>query len=62
MARLRKMLDRIEPLFDKGGKLEKYAAVYEMIDTVFYSPSTVTRGTPHVRDAVDLKRVTVPGL
>ena len=59
MAILRNMLDRIEPLFDKGGKLEKYAALYEMVDTVFYSPSTVTRVTPHVRDAVDLKRVMI---
>ncbi len=59
MAALRRMLDRVEPLFSKGGRLEKYAAVYEMIDTVFYSPGTVTRGTPHVRDAVDLKRVMI---
>lgn len=59
MSRLRKLLDRFEPLFTQGGKLEKYAALYEMIDTVFYSPSTVTRGTPHVRDAVDLKRVMI---
>ncbi|MFV1972498.1 MAG: NADH:ubiquinone reductase (Na(+)-transporting) subunit B [Thiohalobacterales bacterium] len=59
MSRLRNMLDRLEPLFTQGGKLEKYAALYEMIDTVFYSPSTVTRGTPHVRDAVDLKRVMI---
>ncbi len=59
MAVLRKMLDRVEPMFDKGGKLERYAAFYEMVDTIFYSPSTVTRGTPHVRDAVDLKRVMI---
>ena len=59
MSGLRKLLDRLEPLFTQGGKLEKYAAFYEMVDTVFYSPSTVTRGTPHVRDAVDLKRVMI---
>ena len=57
MGRLRKYLDRIEPDFSKGGRFEKFEAVYEMIDTVFYSPSAVTRSAPHVRDAIDLKRV-----
>jgi Na+-transporting NADH:ubiquinone oxidoreductase subunit B len=31
--------------------------VYEMVDTFLYSPSDVTSGATHVRDAVDLKRV-----
>lgn len=57
MSWLRKLLDQMEPLFAKGGRLEMFGAVYEAADTLFYSPATVTRGTPHVRDAVDLKRV-----
>jgi Na+-transporting NADH:ubiquinone oxidoreductase subunit B len=57
MARLRRFLDRIEPQFEKGGPYEKYYALYEMIDTFIYSPADVTRGSPHVRDAIDLKRV-----
>jgi Na+-transporting NADH:ubiquinone oxidoreductase subunit B len=56
MARLRRFLDRIEPQFQKGGPYEKYYAVFEMIDTFVYSPADVTRGSPHVRDAIDLKR------
>lgn len=59
MARLRRMLDRIEPLFQRGGPLEKYDAVYEMIDTGLYSPASVTRAAPHVRDGIDLKRVMI---
>ena len=59
MARLRTMLDRIEPLFARGGRLEKFNAIYEMVDTLFYSPPDVTRGSPHVRDALDLKRVMI---
>ena len=59
MSWLRDLLDRMEPHFTKGGRLEKFGAVYEAADTLFYSPSSVTRGTPHVRDAVDLKRVMV---
>ena len=56
---LRGVLDRLHPLFAKGGKLEKYYAVYEMVDTFFYSPPDVTRGAPHVRDGIDLKRTMI---
>ena len=59
MKRLRKMLDNAEPLFIKGGRLEKFHAIYEMVDTLFYSPPDVTRGSPHIRDAIDLKRVMI---
>jgi Na+-transporting NADH:ubiquinone oxidoreductase subunit B len=59
MAKTREFLDRMHPLFAKGGKFEKYYAVYEMVDTFFYSPPDVTRGAPHVRDGIDLKRVMI---
>lgn len=59
MKRLRKFLDRMEPLFARGGRFEKFNAVFEMIDTALYSPPDVTRGSPHVRDAIDLKRVMI---
>ncbi|MDH3546887.1 MAG: NADH:ubiquinone reductase (Na(+)-transporting) subunit B, partial [Gammaproteobacteria bacterium] len=59
MRALRRLLDRFEPLFTRGGRLEKFNAVYEMVDTLFYSPPDVTRGSPHVRDAIDLKRVMI---
>jgi len=52
----RDFLDSIEPIFTKGGKLEKYYGLYEMVDTFIYTPSDVTRGTTHVRDGNDLKR------
>ncbi len=57
MAGLRSYLDRLEPAFQKGGKFEKFGALFEMVDTFLYSPRDVTRGAPHVRDAIDLKRV-----
>ncbi len=57
MSRLRRFLDRIEPQFHKGGPYEKFYAVFEMVDTFIYSPADVTRGSPHVRDGIDLKRV-----
>lgn len=54
---LRKFLDSIEPEFEKGGRLERWYAVYEAIDTILYTPGKVTVTSSHVRDAVDLKRV-----
>lgn len=53
---LRQFLDRIEPHFKKGGKFEKLSTVFEAVDTIFYTPGHVTVASPHVRDAVDLKR------
>jgi len=56
---LRKFLDRLAPSFHKGGKYEKYYALYEAVDTIFYSPASVTKSAPHVRDGIDLKRVMI---
>jgi len=56
---LRGFLDKYEPLFARGGRLEKFNAIFEMVDTLLYSPPDVTRGSPHVRDALDLKRVMI---
>ena len=59
MKPLRRMLDRMQPLFVPGGKFARFHALFEMVDTLFYSPPDLTRGAPHVRDAVDLKRVMI---
>ena len=53
---LRQWLDSIEPLFLKGGRFERYYAIYEMVDTLLYTPKTVTQFAPHVRVSLDLKR------
>ncbi len=57
MSRLRRFLDRLEPQFQKGGPYHKWFAVFEMVDTFLYSPADNTRGSPHVRDGIDLKRL-----
>ncbi len=59
MKRLRTLLDRMQPVFLPGGKYERFHALYEMVDTLFFSPADLTRGAPHVRDAIDLKRVMI---
>lgn len=56
---LRKILDDMEPHFHKGGKYEKWYALYEAADTIFYKPSDVTKSTSHVRDGIDLKRIMI---
>jgi Na+-transporting NADH:ubiquinone oxidoreductase subunit B len=57
MKPLRKQLDRFEPLFLKGGRLEMLYPLYEMIDTITFTPGHVTRTGSHVRDGLDLKRM-----
>ncbi|MGO3344803.1 MAG: NADH:ubiquinone reductase (Na(+)-transporting) subunit B [Marinomonas sp.] len=56
---LRKVLDKMEPAFHTGGKFEKWYALYEAVDTIFYRPSSVTKNGSHVRDAVDMKRIMI---
>ncbi|MBJ7553165.1 NADH:ubiquinone reductase (Na(+)-transporting) subunit B [Marinomonas spartinae] len=56
---LRKVLDKMEPEFHAGGKYEKWYALYEAVDTIFYRPSSVTKNGSHVRDAVDMKRIMI---
>ncbi len=59
MKPIRRFFDRLEPHFHKGGRFEKYYALYEVFDTFFFSPSSVTHSGAHVRDGIDLKRVMI---
>ncbi len=59
MRALRNFLDKIEPSFHKGGKHERWYALYEAVDTIFYRPPTVTKTSAHVRDGIDLKRIMI---
>ncbi|GAA6130447.1 NADH:ubiquinone reductase (Na(+)-transporting) subunit B [Halopseudomonas sabulinigri] len=56
---VRAFLDKIEHNFEKGGKHEKWYALYEAVDTFFYRPGSVTKTTAHVRDGLDLKRMMI---
>jgi Na+-transporting NADH:ubiquinone oxidoreductase subunit B len=59
MRALRRYLDRLQPLFRRGGRFEQFSALFEMVDTLLYTPADVTRDAPHVRDAMDLKRLMI---
>lgn len=54
---LRNLLDKVEPLFKKGGRFEKLYPLYEANDTFLYTPGEVAHGQTHVRDAMDTKRM-----
>jgi Na+-transporting NADH:ubiquinone oxidoreductase subunit B len=59
MKKLRSFLDNLEPLFTQGGRLERFHALFEAVDTFLFSPPDLSRGAPHIRDALDLKRVMI---
>jgi len=57
MKFLRKKLDAVAPLFEKGGKFEKWFPLYEAGDSFLWTPGHRTKSGPHVRDIIDLKRM-----
>ena len=59
MKPLRDLHDKVEPLFEKGGPLEKLYPLWEAHDTAMFTPGSVTRTAPHVRDGLDLKRMMI---
>jgi len=59
MKALRHFLDKLHPHFAPGGKFERLYPLYEAVDSFIYTPGEVTDGAPHVRDAMDLKRVMI---
>ncbi len=56
MSATRRFLDSLRPHFVDDGRLAKFYAIYEMVDTFIYTPGERANGTVHVRDIVDLKR------
>ncbi|RCU49131.1 MULTISPECIES: NADH:ubiquinone reductase (Na(+)-transporting) subunit B [Corallincola] len=56
---LKSFFESIEPSFEKGGKYEKYYALFEAAYTIFYTPGLVTKKNTHVRDNIDLKRMMI---
>ena len=48
--------DKLKALFSPGGRLHP---LYDAVDHFLFTPGTVTRGAPHVRDTMDLKRMMI---
>ena len=58
MKFLHDILEKQKPLFQKGGKFEKFYYLWEANETFLFTPATVTsRKGVQVRDAIDLKRM-----
>jgi Na+-transporting NADH:ubiquinone oxidoreductase subunit B len=53
------MEEKIAPLFEKGGKFERFYTLYEAGDTFHRTPADVTPSAPHVRDSIDQKRLMI---
>ena len=56
MRMLLDLFERLHPLVGNGGKLKALKPVVEATENFFFAPATVTVDSPHVRDALDLKR------
>jgi Na+-transporting NADH:ubiquinone oxidoreductase subunit B len=54
---LRNFFSSREPLFQKGGKYQKFYPIFEMVETIFFTSNTVTKVAPHARSFVDMKRI-----
>lgn len=60
MKFLRQLLDNQKKnLFSKGKKLEKFAPIYDAVDTFLYNPGTTTSGFTQIRDVIDYKRIMI---
>ncbi len=59
MKLLRTILDKLQPHFGKGGRLKSVGPLFEAADMFAYTPGHTTKGAPHVRDALDLKRLMI---
>ena len=58
MKFLQKKFDQLKPLFEKGGKYEKFYPIYEGHRTIFFAPDEVTgRQGTQIKDGADLKRL-----
>lgn len=57
MKAIRDILDKQKPLFEKGGKFEKFYYLYEANETFLFTPNHVTGAKgAQIRDANNLKR------
>ncbi|MEM1147501.1 MAG: NADH:ubiquinone reductase (Na(+)-transporting) subunit B [Pseudomonadota bacterium] len=54
---LKNYFAKIEPHFESGGKWERYFPVYEMVESILFTPKTVTTAAPHARTYTDMKRI-----
>ena len=57
MKALRKLVDKIKPNFQEGGKLSMFHSVFDGFETFLFVPSKTSKSGTHIHDAVDSKRM-----
>lgn len=56
MKALIKLVEKVKPNFEKGGRYEKFHRSFEAFETFLYVKGDVTQSGSHIRDAIDMKR------
>ena len=56
---LLKLLLKVRPNFEEGGKFHRFWAIYEATETILFSTDERTKSGPHIRDNLDIKRVMI---
>jgi len=56
---LRTFLDKQAKYFKKGGKLQRFYPIFEMVDTILYTTGKRTKTRPFVHDVIDMKRAMI---
>ena len=59
MKLLDKYLKKAAPLFEKNGRFARWYPLFEATDSFLMGSRRTTHSAPHVRDALDLKRVMI---
>jgi Na+-transporting NADH:ubiquinone oxidoreductase subunit B len=59
MKSINKFFLDLKPHFEEGGKYQSLYPLYEALDSFLFSTTKSTDAAPHIRDAVDLKRIMI---
>ncbi len=52
-----KLIEKVEPYFEKGGKLHRFYYAFDMAKSMNFSLPTRTQGGVHIRDGIDARRM-----
>ena len=53
---LRKLLERMGPIFDEGGKLSRFKPVFQALKSILFAAPELAHRSPFGRDPLDVKR------
>jgi len=56
---LLKLLLKVRPNFEEGGRFRYFWAIFEATETILFSTDERTKSGPHIRDHLDIKRVMI---